>query len=145
MNRIQLETLLHEQIPLAKAMNVKVEYFDSGRVELTCPLTPNHNHLGTAFGGSLSALMILAAYCRLFAIINGKGHVLLKSNSMQFLKPVHEDLRAISIPPDQEASDIFLKTYQKKKRARITLISEILLSDASVACRMTGEFIGCDI
>src|SRR5438046_2898870 len=114
MNNADIEKLLHTQIPLAKAMNVRVVHSGENRIELTSPLEPNHNHLGTAFGGSLSALMLLAAYCRLFQLIEGKGHVVLKSSTMKFLKPVNEEIRAISLPASPEATQEFQKTYKKK-------------------------------
>lgn len=142
MDPLQLNKLLREQIPLAEAMNVRVVRADNEIVELACSLAANHNHLGSAFGGSLSSIMILAAYCRLFQMINGTGHVLLKSNATEFLRPVNEDLRAICYPPKAEASQKFLNTYLKKGKARISLDSEIILKDGSVACRMTGEFVG---
>ncbi len=142
MDRLSLEKLLHEQIPLAKAMGVKVIKLDDTSVELTSPLQPNHNHIGTAFGGSLSTLMILAGYCRLFVMMNGIGHVLLKNTSMRFIKPVNEELRAVAAKPEETLSENFLKIYAKKKRARFVLTSEIILADGTVACQMTGEFVG---
>ncbi len=89
-----LEQYLHKKIPVSKFMQVEVTSIDQD-IELQCALAPNHNHLGTAFGGSLSALMILAAYCQLFGLIEEQGHVVLKTTSMQFLIPVDEKLRAV--------------------------------------------------
>lgn len=142
MEPLILQKLLLEKIPLAGVMDIKVLQSNDNFVELQCSLALNHNHLGTAFGGSLSTLMILAAYSRLFIMIGGHGHVVLKSCSMEFLKPVTETLRAAAILPDKIASAIFLKAYEKKNRAKITLSSEIRLNDGSVACRMTGIFVG---
>lgn len=142
MDQLALEKLLHDQIPMSKAMGIKVVRSDDTIIELSSPLLANHNHVGTAFGGSLSTLMILAGYCRLFVLMNGTGHVLLKNTTMQFLKPVGEELRAIARMPDRKLCDHFLKTLEKKKRARITLNSEIILNDGTVAARMTGEFVG---
>ena len=53
------ERFLHEQIPLTKAMEVTLESYDGSQLVVTAPLEPNYNHLGTAFGGSLSALTTL--------------------------------------------------------------------------------------
>jgi thioesterase domain-containing protein len=142
MTAAELEKLLRTQMPLAEAMDVRVLKADALNMELGCGLAPNHNHLGSAFGGSLSALMILAAYCRLFFLMNGKGHVLLKSSQMEFLLPVTEDLRAFVLAPQTKDVYAFLKAYQKKGRARLVLISEVRLADGRVACRMTGEFVG---
>lgn len=141
MDRSALESLLRNQMPVAKAMDVHVLTADKNKMELSCSLSANYNHLGTAFGGSLCTLMILAAYCQLFDLINGQGHVVIKRSEMEFLKPVQEDLRAVCLPPGHEAAQAFLKAYQKKGRARIELISEIVLKDGTVAARMLGEFV----
>lgn len=142
MNKTSLEELLREKIPLAKAMDVRVTEADGETIELRCLLEPNHNHLGTAFGGSLSTLMILAAYCRLFYLMGGQGHVLLKSSEMKFLKPVEEDLCAICKAPSEKDSADFLKIYNKKGKARLFLTSEVILEDGSVAARANCEFVG---
>ena len=141
MDRAMLEKLLRQQMPLAKAMDVRVLRADE-IVELGCALKPNVNHMGTAFGGSLSALMILAAYCRLFKIMNGQGHVLLRKSSMEFFKPVTHDLRAVCLQPTAAEVQNFLNIYLKKKRAKLALVSEVYTEDGKVACRMEGEFVG---
>lgn len=142
MDKNQLENILHTQMPLAKSMDVQIRHADDQRMELVCPLSKNQNHLGTGFGGSLSALMILASYCRLFYLINGKGHVVLKRSETEFLKLATEDLACFALPPSKKEAEEFLNTYQKKGRARILLTSEIRLKDGSVAARMRGEFVG---
>ena len=58
----ETEAFFYEQIPLTRAMGVRVESYDGQQLVLTAPLALNHNHLGTAFGGSLSALATLAGY-----------------------------------------------------------------------------------
>ena len=57
-----LEQYLHRQIPLSAAMRVTVRGATLESVILAAPLEPNLNHKSTAFGGSLSALGILAAW-----------------------------------------------------------------------------------
>lgn len=141
MDRSTLEKLLRSQMPLAKAMDVRVISSDD-RVELGCALEPNVNHMGTAFGGSLSALMILAAYCRLFKIMNGQGHVLLKKSTMEFIRPVEHDLRAVCLQPSAAEVQRFLNIYLKKKLARLNLVSEVYTEEGKIACRMKGVFVG---
>lgn len=137
----KMETLIRQLIPLSDYMQVKVLKADSEQVTLTCKLEPNHNHLGTAFGGSLSCLMILAAYCRTFQLINENGHVLLQSSSMEFLLPVEENLVAVCKGPSANEVQDFLKALSKKRKARLNMKSEIVLADGRVACTMTGEFV----
>lgn len=142
MTKSQLETLLRKQMPLAKAMEVQVQQVDDTHMELTCALNKNYNHIGSAFGGSLSALMILAAYCRLFHIMGGEGHVVVKKNAAEFFKPVHEDLKAVCLTPSSPDVEQFMKLYTNKGRGRLTLVSEIRLKDGTVAARMESEFVG---
>ncbi|MFB3040360.1 MAG: YiiD C-terminal domain-containing protein, partial [Candidatus Poribacteria bacterium] len=61
-----LEEYLHEHIPLSKAIGVKVVEADSAGVTLSAPLAPNINHRETVFGGSASAVAILAAWTLLY-------------------------------------------------------------------------------
>ena len=142
MDAKRLESKLHQEIPLSQFMQVKVVKAEKDFVELECELSPNHNHLGTAFGGSLSCLMILAAYCKVFQFISETGHVVLKSNSTEFFFPVQEKLRAVCRSPSADKVESFLKTYQKKNKARLTLESHIVLEDGKIACSMISEFVG---
>lgn len=137
-----LEVKLHTEIPMSKYMQVKVVRANSQEIELECALAPNHNHVGTAFGGSLATLMVLAAYCQLFEIINETGHVLLKNTSMNFIYPVEEKLCAVCKAPDLEQVKKFQEAYGKKGKARLELKSQIVLADGRIACEMTGEFVG---
>lgn len=142
MNTQALQDKLHAEIPMSKYMQVKVVRANEHEIELECGLAPNHNHVGTAFGGSLATLMVLAAYCQLFEIINETGHVLLKNTSMNFIYPVEEKLRAVCKAPDQDQVKKFQEAYTKKGKARLELTSQIILADGRTACQMTGEFVG---
>lgn len=62
MKRCDLEQYLHEHIPLSRAMGVEVQEADWNGVTLRAPLAPNNNHRETVFGGSASAVAILAAW-----------------------------------------------------------------------------------
>lgn len=137
-----LQDKLHNEIPLSKYMKVQVIRADQSEIELRCELAPNHNHIGTAFGGSLATMMVLAAYCQLFEIINETGHVLLKNTSMNFIYPVEETIKAVCKAPPLDQVKKFQEAYFKKGKARLELSSQIFLADGRVACQMTGEFVG---
>jgi thioesterase domain-containing protein len=62
-----LEEYLHGHIPLSRAMQVSVRELTDELVVLGAPLAPNMNHRSTVFGGSASALAILAAWSLLYA------------------------------------------------------------------------------
>lgn len=143
MTAMELENFLKEQIPITLAIGVHVVSADDARVEITCPLSVNHNHLGTAFGGSLAAVAILAGYAWIFRALITRGHdvhVVLKSTSIDYLKPVEEDLRAVCEAPPAPEFEKFVSTFERKGLARLTLRS-VIETASGVACSLTGEFV----
>ena len=62
MHEDELQAFLRERIPLSDAMQVSVRSISAGQVVLSAPIAPNLNHRDTVFGGSASALAILAAW-----------------------------------------------------------------------------------
>lgn len=138
----ELEKFLQIQIPISSALGVRVLSASEKEVILEAPLDPNHNHMGTAFGGSLSTLMILASYTWLYLSLEGEGnvHVILKENQATFLQPVKENLRSVCRAPSEEDLQEFLKIFRRKGLARIKLTSFIEIAEGEAA-RMEGEFV----
>ena len=57
-----LEHELLSQIPLTRAMQLRVVDYDGSTLRLAAPLAPNVNDKGCAFGGSLASLLTLACW-----------------------------------------------------------------------------------
>jgi thioesterase domain-containing protein len=122
MSPAEIEAFLHEKIPLARAMGVRVEVCDAEALVLTAPLEPNHNHLGTAFGGSLAALATLAGYaCLWHALDDRDAHIVIRRSELDYRHPVTGPLRAVCQRPDAGALGAFRATFAKAGKARITL------------------------
>ncbi len=134
--------LLHEKIPLTRAMGVEVEW-EEGRLILRAPLEANHNHLGTAFGGSLSALGTLAGYTWLWLALGEPGaHVVIAGSTVEYLQPVTGELRAEVVTPSLEEIEAFRLRYQRKGKARMML--EVITAGVTagkVAFRLRGTFV----
>lgn len=121
-----LERFLHEKIPLTVAMGVHVEECDDTRLVLTAPLEPNHNHLGTAFGGSLHAMTTLAGYSLLWWILREpQAHIVIRESTVRYDKAVESTLRATCLAPATGELSRFRETLKKKGKARISLTSTI--------------------
>ena len=71
MSQHSLAQYLHQQIPLSRAMQVDALEVSEDSVRLSAPLVPNVNHRATVFGGSASALAILAAWSLLHVRLRG--------------------------------------------------------------------------
>src|SRR6202453_1858310 len=97
-----IERFLHGKIPLVRAMGVKAESYDGHTLALSAPLERNHNHLGTAFGGSLAAMATLTGYGMLWLELgDADAHVVIARSTMKFLRPVRGALRAVSVRSEE--------------------------------------------
>jgi thioesterase domain-containing protein len=139
----QLEAFLYRQIPLAKALGARVVRVDEKGAEVSAPLEPNRNHLGTVFGGSLHSILVLSAYVWLFHVLEKhdySGHVILKSDKTQYLLPVQGEIKAVCSAPEREAVKRFFETFERKGKARILIPASVLVIEGE-ACVFEGEFV----
>jgi thioesterase domain-containing protein len=146
-DRRDLERYLHEQIPLSKAMGVKVARASAARVELSAPFAPNINHLETVFGGSASAVAILAAWALLHVRLEEAGlssHVVIQRNTMAYERPLTGDFTAVSTFEDAATWERFLNMLKRKQRARISITAR-LLSRGEKTGEFEGDFVALGI
>ena len=73
MTELEAEQYFHQQIPITRAMGVRVVAHDESQFVVEAPVTLNFNHLGTAFGGSINAVATLAAYGLLWLELREQG------------------------------------------------------------------------
>jgi thioesterase domain-containing protein len=119
---LNAEKFLHEQIPITRAMGLRVVANDDRGFTVEAPVALNSNHLRTAFGGSINAVATLAAYAFLWVEINdAAAHVVVAESSIRFLRPVRETIRATCLRPDAESLAEFRVLFTEKGKAAITL------------------------
>ena len=118
----ETEAYFHEHIPLTRAMGVKVESYDAAQFVITAPLEVNHNHLGTAFGGSLSAIATLAGYGMLWLLLEDRDiHIVIRNSSINYRHPVRDPIRAICRTPDAAVLAVFQERFRLLGKARLDL------------------------
>lgn len=138
---VAAERFLHEQIPLTLTMGLRVIAQEAGRFALEAPVTPNRNHLHTAFGGSINALAILAGYGLLWLELRDTAaHVVVAQSSMRFLHPVRETIRALCEPPAPWEIAELKATLRAKGKARITLRVRVE-ENGMLAAALEGVFV----
>ncbi|MDF1816075.1 MAG: YiiD C-terminal domain-containing protein [Verrucomicrobiales bacterium] len=137
----ELEEYLHEKIPVAKQMGIGVDTCQDGLVILRAPMHLNHNHLGTAFGGSLVTMATLAGYCALWvALGNRDAHIVVRRSRIEYDHPVTRDFKSVCRVPDSDAYRQFLENFEKRNKARMNL--EVTISENDRECvRFDGEFV----
>lgn len=143
MTESELESYLHDHIPLSRAMAVRVLSIADDKVILGAPLGPNINHRDTVFGGSASALAILSAWSLLhlrLTAVDLPSRVVIQRNSMEYLAPIAGDFTATATLDPATGWDGFLKMLNRKGLARITVGAE-LDYQGKIAGRLSGEFV----
>jgi len=103
----EVQQYLYDHIPLSKAMQVSVVAMSDAEVLLSAPLAPNINHRDTVFGGSASALAILAAWSLLYVRLRNAGvecRIVIQRNTMEFQLPMDGEFFARSSLTQPEES-----------------------------------------
>lgn len=139
----ELEQYLHEHIPLSDAMEVSVLSVDEEAIVLQAPLAPNINHRETVFGGSASALAILAAWSLLHTRLRREGilsRLVIQRNTMEYDLPIPGEFTARSSLVHAEDWSRFTRTLTRRGKARVT-VTTLLEHNKQVVGRLTGEFV----
>jgi thioesterase domain-containing protein len=143
MTAADVEVYLHRHIPLSAAMGVRVTDCTAAGVTLAAPLEPNVNHRATVFGGSLSAVAILAAWSWLHFTLRGAGEsarLVIQSNRIDYLAPVAGEFTARCEGVSPERLKVFLATYRRHGRARLEVAARLDYRGAAAA-NFAGDYV----
>lgn len=135
---------LHEHIPLSRAMEVRVEAAAREAVELSAPFGPNVNHRATAFGGSVSALAILAGWTWVHlrrGDLAAPVRIVIQRNRIEYREPVDGTFRARVLAPDPGAWAHLVTATERWGRGRIALQVAVLHGDERRAADFRGAYV----
>jgi thioesterase domain-containing protein len=139
----EITAYLHRHIPVSGHMGVAVRQCDQAGAVLTAPLAPNLNHRSTVFGGSASAVAILAGWTWLHFNLRETGlncRVVIQGNTMDYLAPIAGDFTAECAGVSPAAWEKFLKTLRRHSRARMKLTADLKFKGVRVA-GFSGEYV----
>lgn len=135
------EKFLHEQIPITRAMGVRLVAHDENGFAVEAPVALNSNHLRTGFGGSINAVATLAAYGFLWMELRDPAiHVVVAESSIRFLRPVRTIIHAICLRPGSEEWAAFQSRFAEKGKARIALRVNVV-EEGHTAAEFEGTFV----
>ncbi len=143
MDERALEAYLQQHIPLARAMRVGVRTVSAASVELVLPLVPNLNHRDSAFGGSIAAAAILAAWSLVSVRLmqaSLAARLVIQRHTLEYERPITADFSARAELATPESWDPFVRTLERRGRARI-VVACTLGEDGQSAARFTGAFV----
>ncbi len=134
MTELEAEQYFHQQIPITRAMGLRVVADDEKGFVIEAPVSLNSNHLRTAFGGSINAVATLAAYGLLWLKLKEPAaHVVVAESCIRFLWPVRETIRAICLRPEATEWAEFQTRFSEKGKARIKLHVNVVEEDQTAA------------
>lgn len=123
-----LQNRIVTEFALARHIGIVVESADEHGVVLYAPLEPNANYKGTAFGGSLFSVAVLAGWAwvtRYLAATDVAADTVIQESTMRYLVPVEGTLRATAVAPSAAQMNKFLKMIDRAGRGRINLTVQI--------------------
>lgn len=138
-----LRRYLRDHIPLAAAMDIGVRAADELEVTLEAPLAPNINHRDTAFGGSVAALAILAAWSLLHLRLRAAGianRLVIQRSTVDYELPIAGAFTARAALAEPARWEPFVKLLQRRGKARIAVLAA-LEHEGRIAARFSGEFV----
>lgn len=139
----ELAEYMYARIPLSRAMEVTILEATPDRVKLAAPLAPNINHRQTVFGGSASAVALLAGWALLFLRLRHEGiggYIVVRRSTMSYERPMPVDFTATAtIAPDSTWAQ-FADALERKGRARV-MIHAVLECENQRTALLEGEFV----
>jgi thioesterase domain-containing protein len=143
MTPADVERYLHDHIPLSAAMGVRVVSCGRDGVTLAAALAPNINHRATAFGGSISAVAILAAWAWLhIALREAKltPRLVIQRNCVEYIAPIGGDFEARCGGLAPNAFERFTQSLRRVGKARVTLAAEVIFA-GKIAATFEGDYV----
>lgn len=132
-----------EEIPLARHIGVQVLAYDGRSLVLGAPLEANSNHKGTAFGGSLYSLAVLAGWGLLLLELEARdidAEIVIHSCTVDYRLPVAGDFIARAVAPQAALVERCVRTFARYGRARIE-IQTVIEREGLEAVRMRGSYV----
>lgn len=128
----KLQTYLYREIPITRAMGIRVGRYDDSGLILTAPLSANINDKTTAFAGSLATLLTLSGWALTHLVVQAlgrQGDVVISDGRIRYLMPVHQDLEAVCAMPTEPVLREFKTKLLTSGTARWELHSDIRVND----------------
>lgn len=143
MTKSDIEEYLYYHIPITRALGVIAVAFSEKKVKFKAPLSNNINHRSTAFGGSISSLLITTGWSYLRMLFDGEENVpriVIGRSATNYVRPIIDDFTSELIIPEKETIKKFREMYKRFGKARITLKAEIR-KEGNVLAEFEGDFV----
>ena len=139
----EAQDYIYTNIPITKAMGMKIEKLSNNEVQLSLPIDKNINHRGSAFGESIDSLFLTTGWAFIRFLIDHYTPtpiIVGSRGETSFIKPVLTDFVSQLEMPDEVEIQKFLSTFERFGKARITLKAGIYEDDELYAS-FEGDYV----
>lgn len=139
----EAQDYIYTNIPITKAMGMRIEKLSNNEVQLSLPIDKNINHRGSAFGGSIDSLFLTTGWAFIRFLIDHYTPtpiIVGSRGETSFIKPVLTDFVSQLEMPDEVEIQKFLSTFERFGKARITLKAGIYEDDELYAS-FEGDYV----
>jgi thioesterase domain-containing protein len=138
----ELERTWHDEIPISKAMGIRVAEFTNDRLVVRAQLAPNINVHGTAFAGSLYSIAALCGWGMTWLQLKTRaivGSIVIADGRIQYDRPVKSEIVAsCRFSADEHAAALGRLAADGKTRFPLECVIEA--SGGDVAARFGGDY-----
>lgn len=125
----ELQATWHTTIPMSKAMNLAISYYDQHSLITHCDITFNQNLHHTMFAGSIYTLATLTGWGWVFLQLKNEelaGDIVLADANIRYLQPIRGAAYATTSVEQVSGKFSFLT---KGKKARFTISVNVMSGD----------------
>jgi len=136
---LALQNIWHQTIPLSKAMNIDISYYDSEQLITHCDADFNKNLHNTMFAGSIYTLATLSGWGWVYLKLEQsklKGDIVLAKANIEYHAPITGVGYAI-VSIDSVEGDF--NRLNQGRNARINLTAHLYSGD-NIAATFTGSY-----
>ncbi len=145
MTAAELQDYVENHIPIVTRNGFRITEAGNDRVAVTGRLADHINHRDSAFGGSLSTALILAAWARVRLwtdTFDPSAVIVIAEQRVQFALPVLADFEAFSKPLAPEVFERAAKHLARFGKARFTVEAAVVhQGEAEPRAEFWGEFV----
>jgi thioesterase domain-containing protein len=139
----ELQTYLHEKIPITRAMGFTIAASGPDTISIAVPLELNSNHQGTAFGGSISAALTTAAWATVHIAarrLDPDAVVVVRDGTTHYDLPLRSDFVAQAEYLSPHELERLEHRYGRAGKVKVRHGARIRTAD-TVAASFAGSFV----
>lgn len=124
----ELTKYILSNIPVLTSVNLTVTELTENSISLTAPLYENRNHYGSAFGGSIATVGIVAGWAILTYKIKEEKvptTLVIKNSHTEYMRPVKDEFYA-EVKIDDENWKTLKNKFAEKGKAGLEVTSRII-------------------